>query len=278
MRKVFLILCIVVVIFFILYQYDNSQYEDYSLFPSQGIIDIYNEGFGDDVFEVGNFDYDNSFLNMSKTYSSPRMHSLLKDYDDGNYGLAISDFDNEKGDIVTNSEFKFYNDTGKAWFFADGKVLDEKYSFFASIVADNNKIKTPIKFKTPIKIKIYDDNNYVFGYVRCVYENAIHEVKVDENTSYKDQKIYYIPLTKQSFGYSVDFESKIKGHYKEYTLEYFGIFIVFKETANSVGLEIETNRSQIQYDVDLSEVLSPKFSPSQSGHRFVNFLNCIDIP
>ncbi len=255
MRKAFLILCILVVISFILYQYDNSQYEDYSLFPSQGIIDIYNEGFGDDVFKVGNFDQDNSFLNTSKTYSPPWMHSVLKDYDNGNYRLAINDFGNEKGDIVTNPEFKFYNDTGKAWFFTDGKVLDEKYSFFASIVADNNKIKTPIKLKKTIKIKIYDDNNYVFGYVRCVYENSLYEVKVDENTSYKDKKVFYIPLTKQSFGYSVDFDSKIKENYKGYTLEYFGIFMVFKETANNVGLEIETNKGQIQFDVDLSETM-----------------------
>ncbi|MGN9164915.1 hypothetical protein ACTNDY_06460 [Tissierellaceae bacterium HCP3S3_D8] len=241
MRKAFLILCIVVVSFFILRQCYDSQYKDYSLYPTQDIININNKGFGDDVFEVGDFDYDNPFLNMSKTYYPPLMYSLLKDYDNGNYRLVISDFGNEKGDIVTNSEFKFHNDTGKAWFFVDDKSLGEKYSFFASIVVDNNKIKIPIKRKIPIKIKIYDDNNHVFGYIRCVYRNTL----------YKEEKIYYIPLSKQSFGYSVDFDSKVKG----YTLEYFGIFIVFKETVNDISLEIETNKSQFQYDVELSETM-----------------------
>lgn len=233
MKKVFLILCIVVVIVFMLKQYDNSQYEDYGFYPMQDIVNIYNEGFGYDVFEIGNFDYDNSFLNMSKTYTLMK-HSTLKGYDDGNYILEISDFDNEKGDIVTNSEFKFYNDTGKAWFFGDGQSLNDQYSFFASII-DNSKMKTPIN------IKIYDNNNYVFGYIMCVYKNTL----------YKEVKIYYLPLTKQSFGYSVDFNSKIEG----YRLEHFGMFIVFKETAKDVGLKIETNKSQFQYDIELSDVM-----------------------
>ena len=159
MKKLLLVICIATVILLLLNEYDNSQHVNYSFYPNQDIINVYNEGWKDEIFEVGNFDFENTFLYMSKIHHPPRYHSILKGYDDGNYILETNDFDNDRTNVIANSEFEFYSDSGIAWFFYDGKKSNKQYSFFAAIV-DNKKVKKPFR------INIYDDNKYVFGFVR----------------------------------------------------------------------------------------------------------------
>lgn len=235
MKRSLIILFFAAIIIILLIEDDNSQYEDYSFYPNQDIINIFNKGWKDKIFEVGNFNYENSFLSMSKTQNMPRYHSVLKGYDDGNYILETSDFGNEKINVITNSEFEFYSDSGKAWFFYDGRKSNEQYSFFAAII-DNKRIRKPFK------INIYDGDDYVFGYIKCDYSHPF----------YNEEKIYYLPLTENSYGYSVDIDYKING----YKLDNVGFFVVFEETMNNNVVEIETSKSKFEYNIDLSESMN----------------------
>ena len=231
MKKAIIVLLILVVIFILLNGCNNSQDEDYGVFPIQDIINIYNKDIWPEN-EVGDFDFNNDFLNRSQTQSLFE-NSVLKGYENGNYTLRISDFNDEKENAFINSEFAFYGDTGKVWFFAEGQNLDDQYYFLASIVKNE-------KIRSPINIKIYDDN-YIFGYIRGVYTKSLPQ----------ETKYYYFPLIEESFGYSVNFDSKIDG----YRLKHFETYIVFKEATSSAELTIETSKSEFNYEIDFSQAM-----------------------
>ena len=64
-------------------------------------------------------------------------------------------------------------------------------------------------------------------------------------------KYYYFPLIEESFGYSVNFDSKIDG----YRLKHFETYIVFKEATSSAELTIETSKSEFNYEIDFSQAM-----------------------